>query len=177
MNNKKTKIVLFVWLAIFIVLTSLVVFEFINLKNENESVQTLEQDIIQERDSLQAFEILVKSASNIKGDTEKANVFFIKRDEVVNFLDTIESLAFTTNTKVSIQSVNDKGETPNNKILSVEVHAQGTYSNLYYLLRMLENLPFQTEIQNVRLSKSGSSSDGKESFPWSADINIVGVMF
>jgi hypothetical protein len=143
-----------------------------------ESSNALEQEIIIEKDSIQSFDSLIKSFSTIKTDSEKANTFFIKRDEVVNFLDSIESLASTTRTQISTQSVSEKKSTTNSNLLSVVVNARGSYSSLHYLIRILEELPYQTEIQNVRLSNNGGGEGQEQSGgSWSADITIVGVMF
>lgn len=177
MSYKKTKTILLIWCTIFVAITSLVVYSFLKLESTKESVATLEQEVIQEKESMLAFEALMKTASNIKADSEKANTFFIKRDEVVNFLDVIESLASTTKTNIIIQSVSDKSTDPNNSLLSVNVNARGSYSNLHYLLRMFEELPYQTEIQNVRLINQGVGvGDKQSSNTWSLDVSIVGIM-
>jgi hypothetical protein len=177
MSYKKTKTILLVWGTIFVVLTSIVAYGYLKLESTKISVTTLEQEVIQEKESMLAFEALMKTASNIKADSEKANTFFIKRDEVVNFLDVIESLASTTKTNIIIQSVSDKSSDPNSALLSVNVNAKGSYSNLHYLIRMFEELPYQTEIQNVRLINQGSGVGDKQgSNTWSLDVSIVGVM-
>lgn len=178
MNSKKTKIILSITIAIFVILTSLLLYLFVKLQSTKEYTNAMEVEIVEQKNSIQAFDALVKNAQNIQSDSEKANTFFIKRDEVVSFLDTIESLAKITNTEVLVQSVSDKDTANNSKLLSVVLYAKGSYSNLHYLIRMLEELPYQTEIQNIRLSNLGIVDDKKQSVAyWSADINIVGVMF
>lgn len=178
MNYIKTKIILSVWLVVCISMTSLVVYGFFRLDSLENTTTTLEQDIVSEKDSIQSFDSLAKSFSNIKIDSEKVNAFFIKRDEVVNFLDTIESLASTTKTQISIQSVTDKKTASGSALISIGVSASGSYTNLHHLIRLLEELPYQTEIQNVRLTRGKMSDDKNQSNTlWSADINIVGIMF
>ena len=178
MNYKATKIRLFIWASIFTLVVVLFVSEYLKIKDTETYTNNLQQEIIQEKDSIQAFDTLVKTASNIKADSEKANTFFIKRDEVVNFLDTVESLASSTKTQITIQSVSDKSIATSSALLSVSVKVTGSYSNLNYLTRMIEELPYQTEIQSIRFSNQTSVDDKKQGVStWSADINIVGVMF
>jgi hypothetical protein len=176
MNFSRTKIILGTWITIFVIMTSFLVFEYLKLQKTEEYTQKLQQENIQETESVRSFDSLAKTVSNIKEDSEKANGYFIKREEVVNFLDTIESLGSTTKTKISIQSVNDKKNASSSSLLSVALNAKGTYSNLYYLIRMLEELPYQSEIQSIRLT-NGFSGDKKEALGWSLDIIIVGLMF
>jgi hypothetical protein len=165
-------------MIIFAIVTSFVVYGFLRLEEMKSSASLLEQEVIQERDSIQAFGSLVKNFSNIKEESQKANTFFIKKDEVVNFLDNIEALASTTNTQISIQAVSDKNTAASSSLLSVGVRAHGSYSNLYYLLRILEELPYQAEIQNVRLTNQRTTNDkGEVLGSWTADITIVGVMY
>lgn len=177
MKYKKTKIILFVWVVIFVLMTSLFVFEFLKLKNTDKYTDSLEQEIAQKKESLQSFDSLIKMSSNIKADSEKINNFFIKRDEVVTFLDIVESLAPTTKTQISIRSVADKKTETGGALISININARGSYSNLHYLIRMLEELPYKTEIQNVRLSRDASIDEkGKSVNSWVADVIIVGVM-
>jgi hypothetical protein len=178
MNFKKTKIRLLVCMITFAVITSFVVYGFLKLEEMESSASLLEQEVIQEKESIQTFDSLVKNFSNIKEESQKANTFFIKKDEVVDFLNKIEGLASTTNTQISIQAVTDKNTGSSSSLLSVGVKAHGSYSNLYYLLRILEELPYQAEIQNVRLTNQRTTNDkGEVLGSWTADITIVGVMY
>jgi hypothetical protein len=177
MIYRKTLIILFVWISIFLAMTAFVVFGFIKIEKMKKIANSVEQEIVQEKESLQAFESLIKTTSSIKTDSEKINSFYIKRAEVINFINKIESLASTTNTQLSIQRVVDKKMSTNGTLLFIDISAHGSYSNLHYLIRLLEELPYQTEIQNIKLSKGSFVDEEKQSMSsWSADINIVGIM-
>jgi hypothetical protein len=178
MNYKITKIKLIIWLVIFIAMTSFVVYGFMRLDSVRISTGQMEREIIQEKESIHAFDALVKSYSNIKEESEKTSAYFIKEEEIVDFLDNIEALAKVTNTKISIQTVSDKNTASSSSLLSVDINARGSYSNLHYLLRILEELPYLTEIQSVRFV-NGTAVDEKarSSISWTADITIVGVMY
>ena len=177
MNNKKIKTIFLVWLTIFIVLTFFVVYSYFKLEKEKKFTSSLEKEILLEKESILSFENLLKNVSNIKADSEKANTFFIKRDEVVNLLNTIESLASTTKTQILIKSVGDKSVSAGSSILSVVIQAQGSYSNIFYLIKILEELPYQTEIQSVKISNEKVSDEKNQIISnWSADIKIIGIM-
>jgi len=178
MSFTNTKIKLIVWFVIFALLTSFVVYEFMLLDSVRNSTAQMEQEIIQENDSLQAYDSLVRTFSNIKDDSERANMFFIKKDEVVNFLEIIEALSKITSTQISIQNVADKGTASSSSVLSVDVNARGSYSNLHYLLRLLEELPYQTEVQSVSFTNEKVANNKSPiSNSWVANMTIVGVIY
>jgi hypothetical protein len=145
--------------------TLFLVYEYLKI----EKIEQYTKNLAQETETAKSFDSLLRASSNINGDSEKANGYFIKRDEVVNFLDAIESLGSTTNTQISIKSVDDKKNASSSSLLSVNLIASGSYSNLYYLVRLLEEFPYQLEIQKIQLVKGVPN--------WTADINIIGVMF
>lgn len=179
MNYRKSKIIFGMSCIFTLVILGVVVYEYIDMNKVGVSATNLENESVTERQSLESFNALAKTASNIKADSDKANSFFIKRDEVVNFLDQIGNLSAITGANVLVKAVNEKKTSINKPILSVSVHIDGSYSNVYYALRMLEEMPYQTEIQNVRLSSVAVSEDKttKTSVSWSAEANLVGVMF
>ena len=169
MNYSRTKIMLFIWAAIFTITTSFLVFGYLKLQKIEEYTKKLEQENAQQAESARSFESLTKTTSSIKEDSEKANSYFIKRDEVVKLLDTIEALGTTTKTQILIQSVTDKKNASSSALLVVGLRAVGSYTSLYHLIKLLEELPYQSEIQSIRIIKGASS--------WSADISLISIMF
>lgn len=178
MNPRRTKTILSVWSIIFLLTTSFFVLMFLEVEKIKIETDNLNQKIIEEKKASDSFNSLVRTVENIKENSEKISKFFIKKEEVVNFLDKIESLASDTNTQISIQSVTEKKIPEGGSLISVGISAQGTYSNVNYLIRMLEELPYQTEIQSVNLSKQTIVDDKKQSsVGWSGNIIVVGIMF
>lgn len=178
MNYKVTKIICAISCLFTILVVAVVMYEYVLIKQMGESATVLESELMAEKQSIESFSALAKTATNIKADSEKANIFFIKRDDVVTFLDELESLSSTTKAHVSVQVVNEKKTSVNQPLLSVVVRVEGSYSDVYYTLRMLEELPYQTEIQNVKLTRDPVSNQKTSNVPqWSAEVNLVGVMF
>lgn len=175
MKYRFTKIILTLSCVVAGLILSTVVYEYSSMKKMGISATNLENEAATEKQSVESFAALAKTASNIKGDSEKANSFFIKRDDVVDFLDLIGSLSSTTGAEIVVQSVNEKKTSLNQPLLSVGVNVKGSYSSVYYSLRMLEELPYQTEIQSVKLSSQ--TPQNSKSNIWSADVNLVGIMF
>lgn len=176
MNSRKTKIIL----VLVILLTAFVctgfVYEYILIQNMKSHTLDLQTELISEKESLDSFNSLVKTTSNIKEDSEKANKFFIKKDEIANFLDVVEGIASSTQTDVSIKSVGEK-KIQDSAVLSLNIGVTGSYKNVYYTLSLLQELPYQTEIQKIKLYVNNAET-GKElkENRWSADIEMVGIM-
>lgn len=177
MNPKRTKIILATWSIIFLLTTSFFAFAFLKVEKIKIETAKLNQEIVEEKIASDSFSSLLRTVENIKENSEKVGKFFIKKQEVVNFLDKIESLASTTKTEISIESVTEKKNPEGGSIISVGVNVKGAYSNVNYLIRMLEELPYQTEIQSVNL-KQNTVDDKKQGLTsWSGNIIILGIMF
>ena len=176
MKTTRTKIICFIVCVLFVAVVSAVSYEYILIEKMEDETVSLQGELKSEKQSLESFTALSKTASNIKADSEKANSFFIKRDEVVTFLDRVEEVASSTGASVSVKSVDEKKSQANQSLLAVSVQIDGSYSQVFYTLRMLEELPFQTEVRNVKLSNV-SASGQKKITAWSAEVGLVGVMF
>lgn len=149
-------------------------YEYMQIQTVNQNTASVETDLYTEESSLESFRQLAKTASNIKGDSDKANTFFIKREEVVNFLDVIEGVASSTGATVTVESVNDKKD-KDQAFVTVDIKIEGSYKNVYHTIRVLEQLPYQSEIESVDMGLSGGTS--KTNIPqWSADVNLIGVI-
>ena len=177
MSYAKTKIILVLVGLITTSLAAIFVYECISIQKTKERVLAVRAELASEKESLNSFNALVKTTSNIKADSEKAATFFIKKDEVSNFLDVVEGLASSTQTNISVKSVGEK-KIQDTAVLSLDINIVGTYKNVYYALSMLQELPYQTEIQNINLSlikpEEGKKDQGNM---WSADVQMVGIMF
>ena len=143
------------------------IYQFVEARKE---IATSEIELDGEESSLASFLKLTKTASKIKTDGERAHSFFIKREDVADFLGKIEGVSFFTSTKVSEESVTEK-KVDTQKFIAVRVLVEGTYSQVYHAIQSFEKLPYQMEIQGVTLSKK----EGEKS-AWSAHVDIVGVM-
>lgn len=176
MNSGKTKIILVLVIFLTATVCAGFVYQFMLIQNMKSHTLDLQTELVSEKESLNSFNALVKTTSNIKADSEKANKFFIKKDEVANFLDVVEGIASSTQTEVSIKSVGEK-KIQDSSALSLNIGVVGSYKNVYYALSLLQELPYQTEIQKLKLSiDNGETGKILKENTWSADIEMVGIM-
>lgn len=87
--------------------------------------------------------------------------FFIHRDNVVNAIETFESLGSIVGGTVSLAQVDVIGQTKEVPgVLSFRLSASGSWSAMMHLLALLEHLPFHAKNSQVSLATGSSASDG-----------------
>ncbi|MEI6480467.1 MAG: hypothetical protein WCO12_03025 [bacterium] len=176
MKYIKTKIMFGVGCFIFFALLVCVGYEYFKISEFKNNIVAIESELDTEKISLDNYTYLVKTASNIKSESEKVNTFFIKKDEIVNFLDSVEKLSSISNTIISVQSLGEKEPVGDQHILNVQVHIQGDYSDVFKAIQLLEELPYYTEIQSVKLSNVETRNEKNKKKVWQADVSFIGVM-
>jgi hypothetical protein len=117
-------------------------------KEISQSTQEKLQTEISRRDSIKA---LINSVQTISKERAQLDTHFVRSSDVVPFLDTIEKLAKEAGTNAEVTSV---GLAADKASLEVEMKAQGDFENIYKLIMLLENSPYNLEfilvsIQNL----------------------------
>lgn len=106
-----------------------------------------------------------------KGD--QLGNFFLKRDDLVGFLDFIESLGQKTGAQIKIDSISESKVGDKTQI-ALSVRMDGSFSGVYRTIRLLEEMPYQSRIIGYNIDKI--SSDKKGQF-WGGSINFVVPLF
>ena len=175
-NFAKTKYLLALSsIFLFVVIFGLV-YEIVFIKQAGEKNLLLQADLSAEEQSIASFKNLSKTASTVKDDSQKANNFFIKNDEIVNFLDLVESFSSTTDTQIKVQTVNEVAVNKDQKLLDISIGVSGAYKDVYHAMRILEEIPYQTELKKVSFSFDSSSEKTKTRI-WTAQIELIGVIY
>lgn len=115
----------------------------------------------QERAEKQAYRDSLQSLMRTLEDTKEERAALVSRvikdDEVITFLSLIETLgkeqgiALTTNS-LTVLPVNDTFET-----LVIALTLEGTYSEMTSIIKLLEQLPYQSSVAKVTMSKEKGS--------------------
>jgi Tfp pilus assembly protein PilO len=113
---------------------------------------------------------LKKSLASRKEDQATLNSYFTDNDHVVSVLDSIEGFGDPTGTAVSITSV----DISRSKLatLKISLKATGSFEGVFRLSKMIENLPYETNITSVNFSEHPADA-GKNSPPvWEGSYGI-----
>lgn len=81
-------------------------------------------------------------------------------DDVVRFIDRVESLAQVAGVSVKLSGLRENGANG----LSFDVRTVGTFSGTLHLMSLIEGLPYVVEIKKASLVKNGAS--------WAGDFNV-----
>jgi len=177
MNYIKTKIMCGVACLFLVTLLFCSGYEYFKISEFKSDIVKLNVELGTEKSSIDSYVSLAKTASSIKDESEKINTFFIKKDEIVDFLNDIEKISNVSNASISVKSLGEKELSEDQHILNVQIHIQGSYSNVYRTMQLLENLPYYTEIQSVKLSHVEIENGAKnKDNVWQSDINFNGVI-
>lgn len=155
---KKTKKT-FIFITILVVVIAVVYtmfFTSIKTKNENISLVINDIDISIERETkLKSVKSLIE---DIKDDREKLDTYFVDDDEVIDFIENIETLAENMGVGVEVLSVDisdDENNTPEqnriSELLLLSLRVEGLWSDLFHFISIVEGLPFKIDVSKVNI--------------------------
>jgi hypothetical protein len=116
----------------------------------------------------------------------KISSYIISEDRVIDFIESIENIGKTTNTLISLSSINStemKGLTKGQfGHVKARVDIKGSWSGVMAAISMLENMPFSVSLDTGRLFNGinadlPASTKAAKSTSWnfSANINVLSV--
>lgn len=121
--------------------------------NTSLLLSQLETDI-KTNDTLQSIETILADA---KGDIEKLESYFVNRDGIVDFIETIESYGRTSGVKTSIDFVGVEGGIRQNntgdvkETLRLKLSTEGTWTATVHFLSLVEHMPFRVNMERVSI--------------------------
>lgn len=143
------------------------VYQMASLK-EKEILELREKLLVinEKKNNITAFK---KFLEEIKEDKNRINGVFLIEDKIIKFIENLEKISKLAQTEIEIQSAllsekEDLGPVFNFKLT-------GSFENLFRSLSLMENLPHQIEIKELRLVKE------REENLWQAQFRIQVLSF
>lgn len=102
---------------------------------------------------------------NSTGDREKIAKYFLNKDQVVTYIETLENLA--TKTNVLLETTVSPGS-----LQDYELRINGTYSNVFRFISLLEQMPYYSKIRTVSLAKNSQVETSASSL-WEAQLKVT----
>lgn len=127
-------------------------------------------DVNSEGDKHQKEQELVRVYESTKESRLKISTFLIHEDKIVNFIETVENIGDSSNTKTEISSINN-----GDGVVKAKVTSSGSWSGVMTALSLIENLPFSVVIKNVRLSAMSGLDKKGSGWELSLDIEAVSI--
>jgi len=165
--HKKTKILFSTGIILVVFSVTLYIIGYNIVQKEYIKVSNLilqsKQGVL-ETEQLQSIKHLINET---KSQREKINKYFITADEIVAFIEQIESLGEFTGVSFdlsSVDAVDDSGDA-----LLLKFTTYGSWQDTYYLLALIESLPYNIDIERVRIIKEKLKDSTAK---WRGDFNI-----
>ncbi len=153
-------------------------FIYSSVQQERDTIANLRREIdINERRMNNGRSLGVLLA-DVKKDEEKISSTFLHSNNIVKFIEDLESLSHKASTTLEVNAI--KLPTPGDNIKEPAFHFKitGTFGELFQYFALLENLSYQIEIEKVSLiklqtSNSGGMTNTKKSIPiWEAEFDV-----
>lgn len=160
-----------------------------NIAQESKTIAELQvqsSEYQAKNDDLRSVKI---SLDENKDFISQIDTFFIAKDGVVSFINTLERLGQSTGLKINIQSVSvEPGSDPKDfkEGLKLKIETEGGWQDSSRFLSIIENLPYRLVVNSASVILNGSSEailfkDGEfnrkvgpeEVWKWTFDITVI----
>lgn len=157
----KTKQLLIIVLLINAALIGAYAFLFYSIKTKSEEASTLSQNLNAQRMNEEDLTLLRHAVNDMKDDRVKLQSYFIRSSTINTFFDLLESLGKESGTDMKLGSPIERGN-----VLGIDISARGTFADIYYLVKLIEHLPYRIEFKKAYFNSLGvvdtlAPSEGK----------------
>lgn len=174
MRELRHSIILFVvGLTTFLVLVGVYVFLFLDLKTRNEAVLKMHQELLDKEAQQKERLELERTIVTTDADRQTLESYFVSGDKAVAFLETLESYGKLAGTAFEIRTVDitvpevaetttaegeesepAQAETKKEEsALVFSIHSLGRFQDVYHLMLLLENAPYEFEFTTTRFRR------------------------
>jgi Tfp pilus assembly protein PilO len=156
--NSSSKNFILLGLAVIanVAAVSAYLYVFGGIKEKNEQISRLEDDIIVKQEQIVEDTSLKATLEQTEKDRNRIFSYFVHEEEVADFISTIERLGKSAGTAVEINSVADEKSADDLGSLTLSLLSRGTWQDTINFLAMLENLPYKVTVDDSTFDASRS---------------------
>lgn len=125
-------------------------FLFYSIKTKSEEASTLSYDLNAQRTNEEDLALLRHAVNNMKDDQSKLESYFVKSSTINTFFESIESLGGESATDMRLSGLVERGN-----VLGIDVSARGKFEDIYYLVKLIEHLPYRIEFKKAYFNSTG----------------------
>ena len=123
---------------------------FLMIRNIDKAVLSSEE-IADESRKEENLRLLKKSIDNTVEERANIATHFVSEDDIVPFIERVESLGALSHARVTLRSVSVEGE--KNDMLKLELSIVGSFSEVFHFLTLAEHLPFKVLFEKTNMLK------------------------
>jgi Tfp pilus assembly protein PilO len=164
LNNMKdlsrTKKILIVCILLNVLVFGAYAFLYIDIKSKNVRVSELLTEAENDMQKDASLRAIKTSLNENKEFISQIDSYFVPKNGVPDFIDTLEKLGKESEIALSIGSVSvEEGKNKNDfkDALHLHVDTIGSWQNIYYFLSVLESLPYRIQFDQVSVTLSAAS--------------------
>ncbi len=178
--QSKTFFTLILVIVLDVVCIGAAIYFFLNVQAKNNHISELNNSV----ETLFATEEKIANARKILAENKQAidelGNLVVQKSDVVSFLDDLEKLGAISGASFHVNTVDEGTDAKAGNALHLTLSADGSWRNVFLLLKMLEALPYKTHFLSVSLGKStgGVAADGKTPISkgaWQENIEMTVV--
>lgn len=149
-KNHTTLILIFSIIATLLTVCLFVFFlKVIKNKNQHTSVAlTTLENKIKEKENAALF---AEKITEIKSIQDSVNNHFVDPDKIDTFVGYLEDLGTSVGSRVMVENIEVPPKT--NNLILIKLSIDGTFQSVIKTINLLENIPYQTNINQVYLNK------------------------
>lgn len=161
---KKKSIIYLIFITILnLLLIGGSLYLYFSIQKQREILKQIPQDLILAETEVQNNKALKKQIEETREYWEKFNSIFLDKDEIISFIENLETLGKKIGLSLEFDSVDtntEKGQKPHFRF-----HTEGNFDKLFQFLLLIENYPYQIVFQELRFTKTTEL--------WRADFDII----
>lgn len=124
-----------------------------------------EHAVLQKRgDNLRTLERLLEQIAPARN---RIAALFVRSETVVALIESLEASAVSSGVDLSIRDA-QLPEDKHDGVITITLIARGSFRNLLHYIQLLELLPYQLQVEDMRLSHMG----GERTFPWEEHLQL-----
>jgi len=157
----KTKNILITFAAFASIVFAMYGFLFWSIKEKNEQISQLTNEANRNTQTDTALRGIKSALNNNKNSVVQVDSYFIPKEGVVDFINTLDTLGKESGTTLVIGAVSteeDRTEANSFKeTLKLRLETSGSWQETYYFLSKLESLPYHISINQTTFSLTSAT--------------------
>lgn len=139
---------------------------FITTSSQNEALKHQIETLKKEQAQEDSYRRLQRTAEESVEEREQLRKhFLLEQSDSIDFLNLVESLAPQAGVNLTTDTLKHES-TDEEDWITAAFTFTGTYSDVYNFIKILENLPYLTELRTVELTENNDGSS------WEAQVQV-----
>lgn len=171
--KNKTKNIIILLSIITLFLLSFIVYFKLHLNDELKHIEEVKKSNFLALENIHAASGIKNKIKQVDEVEKSFDEFFIDKENVLNFIETVEKIATTSNVSLVIENVTPDDthtkESLSYGILNMTLSARGSYSSINSFLNNLEKLPYYVDFNGIKMVAVGEKGNSE----WSINMSLT----